>query len=42
MINIVVILQNWGKKQKALPNMLAIDKQNVINNLAYTLHNVQG
>jgi len=30
------------KKKKALPKMLALDKQNLINNLVYTLHNVQG
>jgi hypothetical protein len=43
MINIVVILQNQGKKTKGSPkHMLALDKQNAINNLAYTLHNVQG
>jgi hypothetical protein len=29
-----------GKKQKALSNMLALDKQIAINNLAYTLHKV--
>jgi hypothetical protein len=42
MINIVIILQNWGKKKGPPKHMLALDKQNAINNLAYTLHNVQG
>jgi hypothetical protein len=42
MINIVVILQNWGKTKGSPKHMLALDKQNAINNLAYTLHNVHG